>query len=173
MPVAIRCLSEFQGWYNGVGNAIGDPEKDRLFKCIANTIFLPTEKKSMWNTMKATGSCRASAIGYNAFLAKEEIIGGYSVRNSHHAEQFILNNTVPWNGNLLTMYVDIQPCSDGAYNGHPQGCRTLLANQYATGNVWYAFSENSYNPGDLKPYLKDSDKQDQILKLWSISGFQM
>ena len=172
MAVNIRCLSEFQAWYNGVGLAIGNPEKDRLFTCIKSTVFLPTEKQGVWNTIKATGSCRATGIGVNALLG-EEIVPGYSVKNSHHAEQFVLNNTGHWNGNLLTMYVDIQPCSNGAYNGHPQGCRTLLANQYANGNVWYAFPENSYSPGDLTKYLKESDKQDQILKLWSVSGFQM
>jgi pyrimidine deaminase RibD-like protein len=172
MPVAIRDLSEFLGWYNGIGTVIGNLERDRLFRCIAKTVFLPTEKGGLWNTIKATGSCRATAIGLNALLA-EEIVSGYSVKNSHHAEQEIMTNTGHWNGNFLTMYVDIQPCSNGKYNGHPQGCRTLLANQYATGNVWYAFSENAYQSGELTGYLKSFEKQDQIVKLRSMTGFPM
>ena len=103
----------------------------------------------------------------------EEIHSGYSVKNTHHAEQDLMTKTGGWGGNFLTMYVDIEPCSNGRYKGHPVGCATLIVNAFGAGNVWYGFSENEYTRGDVLKYLKDSDKQDQIIKLSSVTGHKL
>jgi pyrimidine deaminase RibD-like protein len=117
----------------------------------------------------ATGSCRAAAIGMNG--TTEEILSGYSVKNSHHAEKAVIDQAGAWGtGGMLTMYVDIEPCSDGKYNGHSTGCNSRINAAFHSGMVWYTFKESEYSSGDLKTFLKDSDKQDQIVKLKSLAG---
>jgi hypothetical protein len=170
MPVQMRYLGNFQNWYNTVLPAVRNPEVDRLGKCIAAAAFIHTEKQGLWNTVKASGSCRAAAIGLNAGSGLEEIHIGSSQKGSHHAEEELVAKTAAWGANFLTMYVDIEPCSPGRYKGHPAGCAALIAGHYGNGNLWYAFPEASYASGDLYRLLTDSEKQDQILKLRSIAA---
>lgn len=160
MPLQIISLAQLKQGYTGA-----NVDRPRVFELIAKTVF-NYNKVNDWGKHAEGGSCRAAAMKVGG-----EFIFGLSVFRKYHAEEVVLQKiqNANWNRTFDYMYVDIEPCHSGRYQGHD--CKGLLWNTFDSGKVFYAFDQDNYLTG-MNGLFRTNDVQTQIEELQRMAGWE-